>query len=100
MAAVQRQSGDAAFAEEVHELIMLLPNSELVELNFVSARLVKAAIAATGLKANDAFILTVCQESRSHLATFDEELLARASSSMARWECRRLFFRNAPRGVF
>lgn len=86
LAAMQRQSNDASFAEEVYKLIMSLPSNELVELDFVTARLIKETIKATGLKANDAFVLTVCRESRSHLVTLDEELLSKAPSNMAAWE--------------
>lgn len=86
LAAMQRQSRDASFAEEVYKLIMSLPRNELVELDFVTARMVKETIKTTGLKANDAFILTVCRESRSYLVTLDEELVAKASSSVAIWQ--------------
>ncbi len=81
LSAMQRQSHDISLAEESYNLIMSLPNNELVELDFVTSRLVKATIAETGLKANDAFILTVCRESHSTLATFDDELLNRAKET-------------------
>jgi len=81
-AAILRQTRDGSRARRVYDLILSLPNQELVTLDFTTNELVRNVIEETALKANDAFVLAVGRELKSMLVSLDQELLNRAQGSV------------------